>query len=101
MFQNEGASDVEDFRGRGSGFGLDCSLHRNDCGLGAADPTALRVAPSSGEVPLLGGWKGYGRLGKRGRAGVICAFRVDTSPPRHHHRRGESAYSVGFRSLKA
>src|SRR6266576_1127304 len=61
---SEEAWHAEDIRGGGGGAGVDFAVCRDDRGLGAADPPALR---------------------KKGMARDNWALPVDTAGLRHHH----------------
>jgi hypothetical protein len=63
---------VEDIRGGGGGAGFDFAVCRDDRGLGAADPAALRRP-------------GVRALRKKGTASNNCGLPVDTAGLRHHH----------------
>jgi hypothetical protein len=76
-----GGGHVEDLCGRSSGAGVNHAVHRNDRGLGAADPPVLGVRGHRGHL--------FGdiadTLGKSGMVGAGRAFRVDSSGWKHHH----------------
>src|SRR3954463_356731 len=87
---------VEDVCGRSRGFGVDFAVYRDDRGVGAGDPAALRLVARTGPMRPSRRPLGISRMAR-----AQGSFRVDSARPRHHHRGPrESAFWEARASLE-